>query len=166
MQVREIEFSSTILIISKRSKQWRIIQERFNAINCQQGVPCSCSVSKISVEQLGSCIMAIRGNAIQCLRLSCSSSFYGFARFQCSTISLLIFDNIKIVLLGDLSSLWFLVGFLSIWGNPCCHLARQVKLTIELGSSCAQVREMLNQRNECSGGFFATTVRKCASMEK
>lgn len=117
MQVREIEFSSTILIISKRSKQWRIIQERFNAVNCQQGVPCSCSVSKISVEQLGICVMAIKGNAIQCLRLSCSFSLYVFAWFQCSTISLLIFDNIKIVLSGDWSSVWFLVGFVSIWGK-------------------------------------------------
>lgn len=39
---------------------------------------------------------------------------------------------------------------------PCCHFSKQVKLTIELGSSYAQVKEILNQRNECSGGFFAT----------
>ncbi|NXO14513.1 TENS3 protein, partial [Oriolus oriolus] len=50
---------------------------------------------------------------------------------------------------------------------PCCHLSRQLKLTIELASSYSQVKELLNQKNGCSGGFFChDTVCKCAAMEK
>ncbi|NXJ67948.1 TENS3 protein, partial [Rostratula benghalensis] len=82
------------------------IQEKFDVINCQQGlrVRVQYPKSEISVEQLGSCVLAIRENTIQCLRLFCSCSLYLFVWLQCSVISLLILDNIKIVLSGDLKS--------------------------------------------------------------